>query len=208
MIRALLFDMGNVLIHFSHDRMCQQIGELVGLGGAEVRRELMDSGLFFAYELGELTSQEMHRAVRHLFGRPITQESLERATSDIFWRNESIEPVIDQLSATGLPLLLLSNTCEAHFRWVDARMPVLRRFPRRVLSFETHTCKPHSAIFHAAAHAAGVTPAECFFTDDTPGHVEAARQLGLDAVVYSDTPQLRTDLCVRGLLDVMERRSR
>ena len=199
MIRALLFDMGNVLVHFSHDRMCRQIGDLVGRSGDDVRRELMNSGLFGAYELGEITSNEMCGVVRHAFGRAVEQEALERAASDIFWRNESIEPLIDRLAATDRPLVLLSNTCDAHFRWVAARMPVLRHFQRRVLSYEVRACKPEPAIFQAAARAAGVAPGECFFTDDTPSHVEAARRLGIDAVVYRDAAQLVTTLQARGL---------
>jgi putative hydrolase of the HAD superfamily len=199
MIRALLFDMGNVLIHFSHERMYRQLGELVGRDGSEVERWLHESGLFDGYETGRVTTDELRIELGRLVGRPIDADALDRAASDIFWLNESMAPVIDRLAMNGLPLVLLSNTCETHFRWVSSRYPVLRHFPTRVLSYEVGACKPNAAIFEAAARAAGVSSAECFFTDDTPGHVGAARQLGFDAVVYRDTPQLIADLRMRGL---------
>jgi len=200
MIRALLFDMGNVLIHFSHERMYRQLGELVGRYGADVERWLHESGLFDGYETGLVTTDELRIELGRLAGREIDQDSLDRAASDIFWLSESMEPVIDRLATKGLPLVLVSNTCETHFRWVSSRFPVLRHFTRRVLSFEVGACKPDSAIFEAAARAAGVTAAECFFTDDTPGHVEAARRLGFDAVVFQNTPQIIAELNARGMM--------
>ena len=42
MIRTCLFDMGNVLLHFCHERMCAQIGGLCGRTAAEVRALLID----------------------------------------------------------------------------------------------------------------------------------------------------------------------
>lgn len=199
MIRALLFDMGNVLIHFSHERMYRQLGELVGRDGAEVERWMHETGLFEGYETGRVTTDELRREFGRLADREMEGASLDCAASDIFWANESMEPVIDRLATSGLPLVLVSNTCETHFRWVSERFPVLRHFKRRVLSFEVGACKPAAAIFEAAARAAGVAPAECFFTDDTPGHVEAARQLGFDAVVFQSASQVITELETRGL---------
>lgn len=198
MIRALLFDMGNVLIHFSHERMYRQLGELVEREGSEVERLLHESGLFERYETGRVTTDELRIELGRLVGRPIDAAALDRAASDIFWLNESMEPVIDRLATSSLPLLLVSNTCETHFRWVSSRFRVLRHFTRRILSFEVGACKPNPAIFESAARAARVSPGECFFTDDTPGHVEAARRFGFDAVVYRDTPQIITELRTRG----------
>jgi putative hydrolase of the HAD superfamily len=194
MIRALLFDLGNVLIYFSHERMCRQIGELVGRSGEEVWRLLMGSAPYVRYETGAISTIEFARELERLFDRQIDPAALSRAASDIFWRNESIEPVIEQLAARGYPLVLLSNTCDMHHHWVDERFAVLRHFERRALSYQVGACKPQPEIYHAAASLAGVALNECFFTDDTPGHVAAARQLGIDAVVYRDTQQLVAQL--------------
>jgi len=198
MIRALLFDMGNVLIHFSHERMYRQLGELVGRDGADVERWLHESGLFDGYETGLVTTDELRIELGHLAGRPIDATALDRAASDIFWLNEPMEPVIDRLATSGLPLVLVSNTCETHFRWGSNRFRLLRHFTRRVLSYEVGACKPAPAIFEAASRAADVPPAACFFTDDTPGHVEAARLLGFDAVVFQNAPQIVAELNARG----------
>jgi putative hydrolase of the HAD superfamily len=199
MMRALIFDLGNVLVYFSHDRMFRQIGELVGCDGDEVRRRFAETDLLDQYEYGSLTTAQVHQATERLFERAIDIQALVRAVSDIFSPNESIAPLIEQLALLEYPLVLLSNTCDAHMQWVDQRFPVVRQFRRRVLSFQAGSCKPEPAIFEDAARAAGVPATDCFFTDDTPGHVEAARQLGFDAVPFRGTPQLTADLCARGV---------
>ena len=198
-MQVLIFDLGNVLVYFSHERMFRQIGELVDRAGDEVRRLLTEPDLLARYECGAITTRELHQAMEQIFAQPIQFDSLVRAASDIFWRNESIEPVIHRLAAEGYPLVLLSNTCESHVEWLDGSFPVMRHFRRRVLSFQVGARKPEPAIFDAAARVASVPPASCFFTDDTPGHIEAARQLGFDAVLFRDTAQLAGELRARGV---------
>ena len=45
MIRTFLFDMGNVLVHFSHEKMCAQMGALCEKSAEEVRDVLFESGM-------------------------------------------------------------------------------------------------------------------------------------------------------------------
>ena len=55
-IRAVFFDMGNVLIHFSHARMCRQIAAVSGVDQDRVQEILFAGGLELSYESGELTT--------------------------------------------------------------------------------------------------------------------------------------------------------
>ena len=59
--------------------------------------------------------------------------------------------------------------------------------------------KPRHDIFYQAAELAGVSPREIFYTDDRPEHVAAARQVGYDAVQYTDTPSLLSEMRRRGI---------
>jgi len=198
MIRALLFDLGNVLLFFSHDRMCEQIGRVTGLPAQEVRQRLFEDGLIREYELGRVSTQE---GLGHLSRRlgNCDLEELHRAACDIFWLNESIVPVIERLSSDGWPLVMVSNVNEAHMRWIDERFPVVRHFKLRALSFEVGSRKPDAGIYMAAAKLAGAEPAECFFTDDIAEHIEAARRLGFDAWQFKDTAGLVEQLRLRGI---------
>jgi putative hydrolase of the HAD superfamily len=54
--------------------------------------------------------------------------------------------------------------------------------------------KPDLRVFHAAARTVGVDPTHCLFIDDTPGHVAAARTLGMPAVHFRTFADLRDAL--------------
>jgi glucose-1-phosphatase len=57
--------------------------------------------------------------------------------------------------------------------------------------------KPDREFYLACVRAAGVPAAACVFIDDIPDNVEGARDAGLTALLYVDTPRLIADL--RGL---------
>ena len=197
MIRALLFDLGNVLLYFSHRRACEQIGQLCGVEADRIWQIVFESGLEWEYEAGRMTTEQFHQRFERAVGRAVPLDQLTLAGCDIFWPNPSIEPVVRRLGEIGRRLVLLSNTNAAHFAFVERKYPILQAFPRRVLSYEVGACKPDPKIFEAAAEAAGCPPAECFYVDDIPEYVSAARQLGFDAVVYGNTPTLIQELARR-----------
>jgi putative hydrolase of the HAD superfamily len=199
MLRTVLFDMGNVLVHFSHERMCHQMAEVCGSSADEVRGLLFDEQLQLDFERGRFTEDEFHQQLQRRFDRAIDREALIRAASDIFWPNRSIVPVLDALRSRGMRLVLLSNTSVSHLNWVRGEYDLLDRFDSLVTSFEAGAIKPEPAIFAAALRAIECPPDRCFYTDDIAPYVEAGRTYGLDAEVFVDTPTLLRQLAERGM---------
>lgn len=206
MIKTLLFDMGNVLVFFSHERMCANIGRLCGRTASQVRTLLFDSNLNTEFESGRFTEQEFHARWQMLTERDIEFESLVTAGSDIFELNAPIVPVLDALRTQGFRLVLLSNTSISHFRWVSRQFSVLDRFDDYVLSYEAGAVKPDPAIFAAALRAIRCEPDECFYTDDIAAYVAEGRRHGLQAEVFTGVPTLLEHLAARGIeIDVLAR---
>src|SRR5262249_18392083 len=100
--------MGNVLLHFSHDRMCEQIGALCGRSGIEMRKVLIDSGWQWDFEKGLVTPDDFQVWFEKTFATKVQQSHLARAASDIFTLNAPIVPVLDELKSRGHRLVLLS----------------------------------------------------------------------------------------------------
>ncbi len=65
--------------------------------------------------------------------------------------------------------------------------------------YEVRSSKPDSAIYEEAIGRVGRDPARVFFVDDRPENVVAARQVGMDAVVFQGPSQLAKDLQGRGV---------
>jgi glucose-1-phosphatase len=199
MLKTILFDLGNVLVHFSHDRMCDQIGRALGRTGADVRRFLIDSGLMWDFERGKLTESQLLAAVESEIAGPFDHAAVNDACCDIFTLNDPIVPLVWSLKNRGLRLVLLSNTSPWHVAWVRKCWPVLELFDELVLSYEVGAIKPEAPAFEAALKAIRCRPEECFYTDDIPKYVARGREFGLQAEVFTDVPALRKHLADRGI---------
>ncbi|MGE3315069.1 MAG: HAD family hydrolase [Planctomycetaceae bacterium] len=200
MIRTFLFDLGNVLLHFSHDRMCEQIGALCGRTGPDVRKLLIDSGLQWDFERGRVSDVEFCRGLGAAAGFGFELEALKHAGSNIFVLNKPMLPILDALKARGHRLVLLSNTSVAHFEFIEREYDVLERFDDFVLSFRVGSLKPDAAIYQAALATIDCEPAECFYTDDIAAYVEAGRTYGLQAEVFTDSAALLEQLRERNIV--------
>lgn len=190
MLKSILFDMGNVLLFFSHERMCAQIGALCGQTGPTIRAFLIDSGLQAKFERGQISEDEIHRQFESAFGLAIPRAELLHAVSDIFHANDSLVPILQGLRAHGRRLVLLSNTCISHFRHARERFPVLDLFDDYVLSYEVGAIKPDPEIFAHALTRIHCAPEECFYTDDIPEYVAMGRRFGLRADLFTNSSAL------------------
>ena len=199
-IQTFLFDMGNVLVTFCHDRMCRQMGELCGRSGPDVRRLLIDSGLQWDFERGHVTPVEFQSRFEEAVGMTLDTRQLAVASADIFTPNESLQPILAQLKRRGHRLVLLSNTTIWHFEFVRERFDVLQPFDDFVLSCHAGAMKPDAPIYEAALRAIECDPANSFYTDDIAAYVTAARQYGIDAEVFTDTASLIPLLQARGVM--------
>ncbi len=199
MLKTMVFDMGNVLVHFCHELMCTQIAAVCETSQSEVRRLLIDSGLQWNFERGLHTPEQLHAQVEQLLQKPVSFEQLRRAASDIFRLNQPIVPVLDSLRQQGFRLVLLSNTSQWHYEFIRDQFDVLDRFDDFVLSYEAGAIKPDAAIFERLLTRLECEPQQAFYTDDIAAYVEAGRTWGLQAEVFTDVPQLTRHLEERGI---------
>ncbi|MCP4189860.1 MAG: HAD family phosphatase [Planctomycetaceae bacterium] len=200
--QAIYFDLGNVLLTFDHLRACEQMAAAAAVSKAQVHDCLFEShGLQSAYERGELTSEEFCNEFRQRLDAVVEDEALLLAGSDMFALNTPMMPIVSQLEALGYDLGILSNTCEAHWEFVnDGKYDLFDRFQGpTVLSYEVCSMKPDPKIYQAAIEAVDCEPSRIFFMDDKPENVEGAHAAGLDAVVFTTAEQLVKELAKRGI---------
>jgi HAD superfamily hydrolase (TIGR01549 family) len=193
-VRTLLIDLGNVLLYFSHERMCGQIAEACQAPLADLRQILFNEQLQRRFERGEISEDGFREALETALGRPLDAQALRRAGSDIFTLNEPMVPLLDRWKRDGYRLVLLSNTCVTHYEWVRANFDLHNRFDHCVLSFRVGAAKPEAAIFQAALEIIDCAPEDCFYTDDIEEYVDRGRSFGLRAEVFRDVPTLRRQL--------------
>ncbi len=193
--KVIVFDLGKVILEFSHDQMCQQVADLFAGDVAEVKKFLFATELHLAYERGQMTTQQVLDKINVRFGCDLLLQDVTQALGDIFRLNAAIVPLISGLKSAGWRTGILSNTCDAHWQCAIKKFGILSAFfDFYVLSFEVDEVKPFAGIYQSAAKAAGCLPSEIFFVDDLMENVEGAREAGIDAVLYTDVPNLVADL--------------
>lgn len=193
-IQACLFDMGNVLVHFSHQKMCQNIATVCGVEVSGIHELLIGSGLQWQLERGEISEEQFHADLEQRLQKSLCIKELKHAAADIFWLNESIVPLLQELRQLGMRLVLLSNTSLTHLQFIQQNFDVLKYFDELTTSFAVGALKPDETIYQDAVNKANCSAQDCFYTDDIEPYVLQARSLGIHAEVYTDTNLTRTAL--------------
>jgi putative hydrolase of the HAD superfamily len=183
----LIFDMGNVLAFFDHDRACRQIAALgrAGTTEASVFDLLFHQPLERQYDTGEISTAEFIAALRAAFGITAPDDAVAHAWADIFEPNAELAAQLPALKTRAASLALASNTNELHYWKICSLMPeTIALFDNAVLSYEVGYRKPAMSFFERMLAAAGGVAANCLYFDDRTDFVAAATTLGIRSVVY------------------------
>lgn len=108
--------------------------------------------------------------------------------------------LIERLRAAGHRLFYLSNMPAPFADHLEATHGFLRHFEAGVFSGRVQLAKPDAAIFQLALQRFGIDAADAVFLDDHPANVDAARALGIGAVLFEHAAQAEAELRANGLL--------
>jgi len=201
MTRALLFDLGNVLVAFDFARGYRALEGHAGLPVQDIRERITASGLVHPYERGEISSRVFYEGMTSTLDLDLDYDQFCNLWSVIFLPDSLVADDLVAGLHRRFPLVLISNTNEIHFQMIRQTYPILRHFDAFVLSYEVGAMKPAEAIYEEAVRQAGCSPEECFYTDDVLEFIDAGRRLGLDAVPFTGQADLERHLRERRLLD-------
>jgi FMN phosphatase YigB (HAD superfamily) len=199
MIKALIFDLGGVIVPFDFKRGYARMEQYCSIPAAEIPKRIGSTDLVVRFESGQVEPRRFVEELCGILGLRMEFEEFRRIWYSIFLPDTLIDDAWLAGLAERYPLVLLSNTNAIHFEMLEEGYPILRHFKRRVLSYQVGAMKPSPIIYEAAIRQAGCRPAECFFTDDIAPYVEGARQSGIDAVQFQNKQQLQRELHARGI---------
>ena len=94
-------------------------------------------------------------------------------------------------------LAILSNGGREHVCEVLEESGVLSAFDLIATSAELPSYKPEPEAFLYVANHFGVQPEELLHVDDSPRHIEGARNAGIQTILYTDLEGLKEELTTR-----------
>jgi putative hydrolase of the HAD superfamily len=202
-IRAIVSDFGGVLttpLAGSFQRIADRSGvELAAVSQALAAIHERDGAHpLHELECGRMSEtvfvEDLRIALCDLVGREVGIEDF----ADTLWEglspNEPMIELMAALRAEGLRMALLTNNVrEWELRW-RAMAPIDDIFELVVDSAFVGVRKPEPEIYELVVQGLGVAAEDCLFIDDIEVNCEAARAIGMSAVVYRSAEQAVADV--------------
>jgi len=200
-IKAIIFDLGNVLVDFNHKRAAERISKFTDKSPQEIFNLFFDSELTGLFEEGRISPQEFFLKVKEMLNLKLDYDGFVPIWNGIFFlteKNLAVYNLAKQLK-NCYKLALLSNINILHFDYLKKKFPVFDAFHNIITSYEVGFRKPHPLIYKKTLSVLEASPNQVFYTDDRPELAESAKELGIRGFVFRGIEQLKKDLINSGI---------
>lgn len=202
-IRAVIFDIGRVLIEWHPERFYDSVI------GTVRRRELFANVDIYAMnariDLGAPFQETVYA---------FAKEHPDYSAEIRLWHDSWIKMVAPEISgsvrllrairAKGMPVFALSNFGIGTFDVAAKHYPFLNEFDQKYVSGLLREIKPQARIYALLEQGCGLAPASLFFTDDMLENIEAAARRGWQTHHFDGAAGLAKALIHHGVLTTSE----
>ena len=178
--KFVYFDLGNVLVTFDPRIVAARLAEEAACGLDQVLNTVFVSDLQRRYETGLVNDDQYASEINQMLGSQLPTAQVMTAISEMFQPNWPMIEILEEVRSAGVPMGILSNTCDAHWQWLMQQdWPMLHGwYEHQILSYRVGSMKPSRGIYEASEQACGLAGARIFFTDDRPENIAAAAHRG------------------------------
>jgi len=192
-IKNIIFDYGNVIFNIDFNQV-QQAWKNLGINNAdEFYGHRQQDPVFNLLERGEISNAAFRDRIRELAQKTdLTDQQIDDAWNAIFVGIPAGNHELLLKLKTKYRTFLLSNINAIHYDYVHEYLKSEFGIPNNDQFFEktyyshlTGKRKPEAAIFEQVLNENSLVPAETLFIDDSPQHLETAKQLGLQTFLMT-----------------------
>jgi len=193
-LRAVIFDIGRVLIRVDVARAMTGLADGVSLSPEEVWSAMQKDPRWKDWQEGRMSPQDWHLHMSRRLGSKLSFDQFV----EVWNRALDPKPIHERAFLEKLGkryrLALLSNTDPLHVAHLEKTFEFFRLFPVRIYSCSAGASKPSPVIYKEALEACKVKAQEAVYVDDVPAYAQAAEQLGMHGIVFQSPEQLQSDL--------------
>ncbi len=197
-IRAVLWDMGGVIIRTEDLSGRRKWEERLGLAPGELARIVFDGEGSRKAVVGLGNEDEMWNWV---MGRLALPEAERQALVADFFSGDRVDHrLVDFIRSLrpGVKTGMITNAWPNVRHFLEDEWHVADAFDHIVVSAEAGIIKPNPRIYHLALGGLGVAASEAVFVDDMPENVDGAKAVGMRGIQFLAPEQAIRD--VRALL--------
>jgi len=193
-VRNVIFDFGGVLVTWRPQEIIDSFYPEPHLREA-LRTHAFQHDDWLDMDRGTLDEASVVRRCAARMARP--EAELRALFDHVRAALQPIEPTVAllrELRARGLKLYGLSNMSATIFAYLDGRHDFFKIFDGIVVSAAVKLLKPEPAIYEHLRERFKLNFAESVFIDDMMRNVDSARRVGLPAIQFTSTEQVRREL--------------
>lgn len=190
MIRAIVFDLGGVLIDLSFENCVRAFVDILGFDRIY---ELLDlshqKGIYGDMEAGLVTADEFRAEVLRGSRPGAVPADVDRCMAALLTgmdpkKVELLERLAEKYAIYGLTNNNEISVERMHKIYEENGLDWQRVFRKEFISCRMKLMKPSREIFDAAAAEIGFPPEEILFVDDSQKNVDGALAAGWQAALY------------------------
>lgn len=176
MIKALIFDNFGVLMDLVYSSLRHILPD-------DARAKLLD--ILDQADSGHISDADELKQIEDLLnqynidGASAVAQAIQHADRN----TELLQFILD--NKQRYKMAMLSNVSAVIWNYYT-QAELDKYFDQVVLSYQEKIAKPDPRIYRLTCERLGVQPNECVFTDDNEVNVIAARQVGMQGIVFTD----------------------
>jgi epoxide hydrolase-like predicted phosphatase len=189
-IKAVIFDMGGVLLRTEDPAPRTEAGRPFNMDAMQLATFVFASEAGLKATMGQITEEQLYLDIGRQLN--LSGEALKQFFT-LFWQGDRLD---EQLIAflrglrPNVKTGLLSNAWSGARQALTTLYPCIDVFDVAIISAEVGMMKPFPEIYQLILKELGVGPQEAIYVDDMAVNVDAARELGIHAIQFTNAAEI------------------
>jgi putative hydrolase of the HAD superfamily len=197
-IKAIIFDIGNVLIDIDYPKTISNFQKLATIDFQSIVSYQQQIAIFNQFEKGQVSVEEFVTALKQYLRDDVTDQQIIDAwnTMLVYYPEQKIK-LLHALKNKGFQLYALSNINELHVAEINSNVQRLfgitefsELFEKAYYSNKVGWRKPEAELYNIVLTEIHLAPEHILFIDDKLENLEPAQLLGIQTYHLQDPNDL------------------